>query len=706
MKEDELNSDGLKSEVKISGHDEQSIYLKGMGTEIRPLLDMYDRLRQILEKETDIDISVIAVIGGQSMGKSSILERLSGLELPRGKGMVTRCALEIQMVSQKSEIPPRVTIRCSDDSEAREIPTEQVAEEIESITNRIAPGFVINFDKAIYLRIESPDVPDLTIVDLPGICYNNDTGGGREVLESIKTLYSKYITRPSCIIICVLQANIDVGNQEAFTIAKEVDRTGSRTIGVVTKIDLLERSDGPTFVSRLSGKGPNAYHFKLGCVAVRNRNQSEIEENMSSADADREEQRYLESHEAVFGKVSGSKMLGLPALVQLLVRIQADMIRAGFPALKATLRERLKEKKASLLSLPAVLKNEVEGIRCLLQLIDDVTAAVKQLYHADYQGLEHLISSEPVLQKLEKAVPLCFTTGDSFQREGLGLMMPRVQDRLEQMYRCILLQNSSPIMTDNYARRVRSALEKTRGVKLSDIMVQQAFSQLLSEEVAAMREPAEDLIADVEQFMTALISVLVEQRIARYPLLSEEVQEIVAEMFEDSKKKCMEHLALQMEMEDDAFTLNDYYAENVKKIFATLDIVPNEMETDDEARKILHKIVCERTIDQNTQPKFVKSPCLADESPLLFRTVKELQVRLWAYRKVVHKRFCDQIGQRVRHQFPRRISEHLHSELRGRLLATDYMRLMKEPPQLALLRQELTDSVKRLEESLQELKKV
>eukprot|EP01035_Chromulina_nebulosa_P035510 gene35510-47743_t len=299
MKEDELNSDlegkeELKSEVKASGHDEQSMYLKGMDTEIRPLLNMHDRLRQILEKEADVDISVIAVIGGQSMGKSSILERLSDLELPRGKGMVTRCALEIQMVSQKSEISPRVTIRCSDDSEAREIPTEKVAEEIESITNRIAPGFVINFDKAIYLRVESPNVPDLTIVDLPGICYNNDTGGGREVLESIKTLYGKYIISPSCIIICVLQANIDVGNQEAFTIAKEVDRTGSRTIGVVTKIDLLERSDGPTFVSRLSGKGPNAYHFKLGCVAVRNRNQSEIEENMSSADADREERRYLE----------------------------------------------------------------------------------------------------------------------------------------------------------------------------------------------------------------------------------------------------------------------------------------------------------------------------------------------------------------------------------------------------------------------------
>ena len=142
---------------KISAHERPS-YLMGVSTEIRPLLDIYDRLRQILEKETDVDISVIAVIGGQSMGKSSILERLSGVELPRGKGMVTRCALEIQMVNSLSH---RVTIKCSDESEAREIPTENVSKEIESITDRIAPKSHINFEKAIYLRVESLKSPIL-----------------------------------------------------------------------------------------------------------------------------------------------------------------------------------------------------------------------------------------------------------------------------------------------------------------------------------------------------------------------------------------------------------------------------------------------------------------------------------------------------------------------------------------------------------------
>lgn len=56
----------------------------------RPLLELNDRLREILQDE-EIRLPTIAVIGSQSAGKTSILERLSGIDLPRGAGMVTRC---------------------------------------------------------------------------------------------------------------------------------------------------------------------------------------------------------------------------------------------------------------------------------------------------------------------------------------------------------------------------------------------------------------------------------------------------------------------------------------------------------------------------------------------------------------------------------------------------------------------------------------
>ena len=62
----------------------------------RRLLDANDRLRDILEGQS-IKLPTIAVIGSQSAGKSSILERLSGIDLPRGAGMVTRCGKALPM---------------------------------------------------------------------------------------------------------------------------------------------------------------------------------------------------------------------------------------------------------------------------------------------------------------------------------------------------------------------------------------------------------------------------------------------------------------------------------------------------------------------------------------------------------------------------------------------------------------------------------
>lgn len=67
-----------------------STYCEKVGVISRPFLDANDKIRDILKGEA-IRLPTIAVIGSQSAGKSSILERLSGIDLPRGAGMVTRC---------------------------------------------------------------------------------------------------------------------------------------------------------------------------------------------------------------------------------------------------------------------------------------------------------------------------------------------------------------------------------------------------------------------------------------------------------------------------------------------------------------------------------------------------------------------------------------------------------------------------------------
>ena len=61
---------------------------------IRPKLDAIDKVRHHLSG-VDIELPAIVVVGDQSSGKSSVLESISGIALPRGGSLVTRCPLQL-----------------------------------------------------------------------------------------------------------------------------------------------------------------------------------------------------------------------------------------------------------------------------------------------------------------------------------------------------------------------------------------------------------------------------------------------------------------------------------------------------------------------------------------------------------------------------------------------------------------------------------
>ncbi len=228
-----------------------------------PLIEANDRIRDALGRDgdcEDIKLASIAVIGNQSSGKSSIIERLSRMSLPRGQGMVTRCALvmELRNCNTDHEV---VGIKFNYDAKYTEIAPADVAATIMSMTDEIAPGGSIASDKFINLRVTSRHVPDLTVIDLPGIVYSDVNGGRRDLFEAIKALYLKYIMDESCIILIALPVNVDLGTQEACAIAHAADPKKERTFGVITKIDLLEVGDGRTIVSRLQGEGQNSWNL-------------------------------------------------------------------------------------------------------------------------------------------------------------------------------------------------------------------------------------------------------------------------------------------------------------------------------------------------------------------------------------------------------------------------------------------------------------
>ncbi|KAM6420938.1 interferon-induced GTP-binding protein Mx-like [Pluvialis apricaria] len=134
---------------------------------IRPCIDLIDSLRA-LGIEKDLALPAIAVIGDQSSGKSSVLEALSGIALPRGNGIVTRCPLELKL----KRIPAAQAWKgkmCYRNTSVELQDASEVEKAIREAQNVVAGTKGAISAELISLEISSPDVPDLTLIDLPGI---------------------------------------------------------------------------------------------------------------------------------------------------------------------------------------------------------------------------------------------------------------------------------------------------------------------------------------------------------------------------------------------------------------------------------------------------------------------------------------------------------------------------------------------------------
>ena len=91
----------------------------------------------------------------------------------------------------------------------------------------------------INLRGFSPNVLTLMLVNLPGVTRVPIGDQPRDIGKQIKDMLFKYISKPACIVLVVTAANTDLANSDGLKLAREVDPEGTRTIDVLTKVDLM-----------------------------------------------------------------------------------------------------------------------------------------------------------------------------------------------------------------------------------------------------------------------------------------------------------------------------------------------------------------------------------------------------------------------------------------------------------------------------------
>ncbi|RKP10469.1 P-loop containing nucleoside triphosphate hydrolase protein [Thamnocephalis sphaerospora] len=224
----------------------------------RTLIEIRNILKTIKHDGT-LQLPSIVVIGSQSSGKSSVLEAIVGQEfLPKGSNMVTRRPIELTLIhtpdskEEYGEFPQLGLGKLSDFSRVRQTLTD---------LNMAVPAEECISPEPIELRIYSPNVPDLTLVDLPGYIQVHNRNQPELLKQKIASLCDIYIREPN-IILAVCAADVDLANSEALLASRRADPLGVRTIGVLTKMDLVEPTAGVDLLRN------SDYPLLLGYVGV------------------------------------------------------------------------------------------------------------------------------------------------------------------------------------------------------------------------------------------------------------------------------------------------------------------------------------------------------------------------------------------------------------------------------------------------------
>ncbi|KAF6135594.1 hypothetical protein GIB67_015447 [Kingdonia uniflora] len=281
----------------------------------------------------------VAVVGGQSSGKSSVLESIVGRDfLPRGSGIVTRRPLVLQLhkteegEAEYAEFLHMPKRRVTDFSAVR----KEIQDETDRITGRSKQISPI----PIHLSIYSPNVVNLTLIDLPGLTKVAIEGQPENIVEDIENMVRSYVEKPNCIILAISPANQDIATSDAIKLAREVDPTGERTFGVLTKLDLMDK--GTNALDVLEGR---SYRLQHPWVGIVNRSQADINKNVDMIAARRREREYFASS-SDYGHLM-SKM-GSEYLAKLLSKHLEAVIKSRIPSITSMVNKSIDELEAEM----------------------------------------------------------------------------------------------------------------------------------------------------------------------------------------------------------------------------------------------------------------------------------------------------------------------------------------------------------------------
>ncbi|XP_034223832.1 dynamin-related protein 4C-like [Prunus dulcis] len=622
---------------------------------IRPLLDAVDKLRNLMVMDEGIQLPTIVVVGDQSCGKSSVLESLAGISLPRGQGICTRVPL-IMRLQHHSSPQPELSLEYNGIID----PTDEdnISDDIVKATNAIAGGGKGISNTPLTLLVKKNGVPDLTMVDLPGITRVPVHGQPENIYDQIKDMIMDYIKPEESIILNVLSASVDFATCESIQMSQSVDKTGERTLAVVTKVDKAPEG----LLEKVTGDDVN---IGLGYVCVRNRIGDETyEEALAIA------HELFQTH-SLLSKIDKS-IVGIPVLAQKLVQIQANSIARNLPEIVKKINDKLNYCLSELKTMPKSLSSVAEAMTAFMQIIGMAKESLRKI----------LLRGE----------------FEEYPKDRRMHCTARLVEMLNQysdgLHKC---DESDPKM--NFLVEEINILEEAKGIALPNFLPRNAFLTILQGKVSGISSIPIGFVEQVWSYVEEVVISVLMRHSENYYQLQLSARRAGHNLMAKMKERSTEWMKEIVDMEKLAdYTCDPEYVSEWNRLMsqqnAFIDGVLN-----DEKRPSVVAIEGIGEVEVGVLRQF----------PHVLGQAFDLKMRMTAYWKVVLRRFVDCMALHLQLSVSNLVNKEMEAEIVNELMGPyggGIEKMLEESPAVAVKRDKLKKSIKKLTDSKVVLAKI
>ncbi|KAF8878222.1 P-loop containing nucleoside triphosphate hydrolase protein [Infundibulicybe gibba] len=498
----------------------------------------------------DVDLPRITVIGKQSAGKSSLVEAISGyIRVPRDAGTCTRCPMECRLSSSGKPWSCKISIRQEYNTQGQrlaevtetafgniitnkddvEIALRQAQFAVlhpnmsysdilslpfENLLNIKPQGTTLLFSRnVVCVDLEGPELTDLSFVDLPGLIENAEP----TTVKFVENLVTSYI-QGNCLILVALPVTDDIENHKALLLARTVDPLGRRTIGVMTKLDLLT----------------------AGATTART----------NTEDARAKEAKFFSTTSPWATSVQRQR-LGTTNLISALSSLLMNIISESLPNIHSEASVALQNCKRELANLPPVVDQEpsVYILTLLTRFCEEIQLYIRGSSESGSLIQSNKLAYDRFKSDIKRTRPNFKPFPDARQAPAQAAETgDSVQDRLSA---------ANPV----YLEDMRSHITRSMTRELPNNVPFNAKVTLITAYQSSWDESMETCFDDVKRYMLSTLNDKIVQQFHAHERLQNHIRSLVSELVHTQYDTCMAFLQAALESELAPYTQNHHYLE-------------------------------------------------------------------------------------------------------------------------------------------------